>query len=92
MKKSTKSDSNPDSDTFRTFGELNSVLKNETTVDLAKKLIGVNLCRRIDGMKIIGKIVETEGIDENFNSIFMISYISIFFEVNFTNLFGPGIY
>ena len=58
--KKPKVDSNPDSDTFRTFGELNSILKNETTVDLAKKLIGVNLCRRIDGMKIIGKIVETE--------------------------------
>ena len=24
------------------------------------KLIGVNLCRRIDGMKLIGKIIETE--------------------------------
>ena len=58
--KEPKSDKNPDSNTFRTFGELNTILKNETTVDLAKKLIGVNLCRRIDGMKIIGKIVETE--------------------------------
>jgi len=44
----------------RSFGELRSILRNSTTADLAKKLIGVNLCRRIDGKKIIGRIVETE--------------------------------
>ena len=53
-------DSNDNSSDFRSFGELKSALKNLTTLDLAKKLIGVNLCRRVDGQKLIGKIVETE--------------------------------
>ena len=44
----------------RSFGELRSVLRNSATADLAKKLIGVNICRRVDGKKIIGRIVETE--------------------------------
>ncbi|CAG5096548.1 Oidioi.mRNA.OKI2018_I69.XSR.g14671.t1.cds [Oikopleura dioica] len=44
----------------RTFGELKNILRNSTTMDLAKKIIGVNLCRRIDGQKIIGRIVDTE--------------------------------
>jgi len=47
-------------DGVRSFGELRSILRNSTTADLAKKLIGVNLCRRVDGKKIIGRIVETE--------------------------------
>lgn len=53
-------DPNDNSSDFRSFGELKSSLKNLTTLDLAKKLIGVNLCRRVDGQKLIGKIVETE--------------------------------
>ncbi len=44
----------------RSFGELKNILRNSTTMDLAKKIIGVNLCRRIDGQKIIGRIVDTE--------------------------------
>merc|ERR1711937_742605 len=52
----------------RSFGELRSILRNSTTADLAKKLIGVNLCRRIDGKKIIGRIVETEAFLECFEN------------------------
>ena len=46
--------------TVRSFGDLKSTLRNATTAELAKKLIGVNLCRRVDGQKVIGKIIETE--------------------------------